>query len=76
MLSGISPFYASLILIGVARLTMTLTLFAMNEELFQSSRTASIAAAIYMVNPHFLFFDTQYAYKSLALPLALVIFSS
>ena len=74
MLSGISPFYASLILIGVARLTMILTLFAMNEELFQSSRTGSIAAAIYMVNPHFLFFDTQYAYESLALPLALVIF--
>jgi hypothetical protein len=74
MLSGISPFYASLILIGVARLTMTLTLFAMNEELFHSSRTGSIAAAIYMVNPHFLFFDTQYAYESLALPLALVIF--
>ncbi|MBA2392104.1 MAG: hypothetical protein H0V70_05090 [Ktedonobacteraceae bacterium] len=74
MLSGISPFYASLILIGVARLTMTLTLFAMNEELFHSSRTGSITAAIYMVNPHFLFFDTQYAYESLALPLALVIF--
>lgn len=74
MLSGISPFYASLILIGVARLTMILTLFAMNEELFHSSRTGSIATAIYMVNPHFLFFDTQYAYESLALPLALVIF--
>jgi hypothetical protein len=73
MLSGISPFYASLILIGIARLMMTLTLFAMNEELFQSARTGSIATVLYMINPHFLFFDTQYAYESLALPLALVV---
>ncbi len=73
MLSGLDSFNTSLILIGVARLMMTLTLFALNEELFQSARTASIATLLYMINPHYIFFDTQYAYESLALPLALVV---
>lgn len=71
MLSGLDVFHTSLILVGICRLLMTLSLFALNEELFQSSRIASIAVIIYMVNAHYIFFDTQYAYESLALPLAI-----
>jgi hypothetical protein len=74
MMSGLDVFHSALLVVGIARLMMTLTLFAMNEELFQSPRTASIATVFYMINPHYIFFDTQYAYESLALPLALIIF--
>lgn len=74
MMSGLDVFHSALLVIGIARLMMTLTLFALNEELFQSPRTASIATVFYMINPHYIFFDTQYAYESLALPMALILF--
>ena len=68
--SGLSNFYAGLVVIGISRLLMVLALFALNEQLFKSARVASIATLLYMVNPHFLMFDAQYGYESLALPLA------
>ncbi|GHO83174.1 hypothetical protein KSZ_11800 [Dictyobacter formicarum] len=69
MLSGMSIFHTALIVIGVARLLMVLSLFLLNERLTNSPRMAGIATIIYMGNPHFLMFDAQYAYESLALPL-------
>ena len=35
-------------------------------------RAAVVAAFIYALNPNFLFFDTQYSYESLGLPLAFI----
>jgi hypothetical protein len=35
-----------------------------------SGRVASIATLVYVANPNFLFFDAQFSYESLALPLA------
>jgi hypothetical protein len=52
---------------------MLLSLFALYEQIVKSSRIASIAVMIYMANPHFLMFDAQYAYESLALPIALFV---
>lgn len=72
-LSGLDTFTSGLIVIGFARLLMLLSLFALYEQLLKSSRMAGIAVMIYMANPHFLLFDAQYAYESLALPLALFI---
>jgi hypothetical protein len=69
-ISGLSSFHASLVVIGVARLLMVLALFALNEQILKSTRAASLATLLYMINPHFLFFDAQYGYESLALPLA------
>lgn len=69
-MSGISIFWAGLIVIGVARIVMVLSIFLLSEQLSASSRQASIATAIYMSNPHFLRFDALYSYESLALPLA------
>jgi len=72
-LSGLDTFTSGLIVIGFARLLMLLSLFALYEQLMKSSRMAGIAVMIYMANPHFLLFDAQYAYESLALPLALFV---
>jgi hypothetical protein len=68
--SGMTSIQAGFTVLGVACLIMVLSLFLLAELLSGSARVASIAAVIYMANPHFLFFDTQYAYESLALPLA------
>lgn len=72
-LSGLSSFYAGLIVIGVARIIMILALFLLLEHIIHSSRISGILTIIYMVNPHFLLFDSQYAYESLALPLAICV---
>jgi len=72
-LSGLDTFTSGLIVIGFARLLMLLSLFALYEQIMKSSRMAGIAVMIYMANPHFLLFDAQYAYESLALPLALFV---
>ena len=72
-LSGIDTFSSGLVVIGVARLLLILALFALNEQLFKSARMASIATILYMANPHFLLYDSQFAYESLALPLAVFV---
>ncbi len=73
-MSGLSPFYASVVVIGVSRLLMVLSLFLLYERITDSSRLAGIGMLIYMVNPHFLFFDSIFNYETLALPLATFMF--
>ncbi len=68
-LSGSNTFTAGLIVIGVARLLMILAFFLLCEQVLKSTRIASIATMLYMANPHFLLFDAQFGYESLALPL-------
>jgi hypothetical protein len=72
-LSGLDTFTSGIIIIGVAHFMLTLALFALYEQIVKSSRIASIAVAIYITNPHFMFFDSQYGYESLALPFAVLI---
>jgi hypothetical protein len=69
-MSGLSTFYAGIIVISAARLLTVLALFMLYEQFSHSARIAGIATLLYMTNPHFIFFDAQYAYESLALALA------
>jgi hypothetical protein len=69
-LSGLSTFVSGLVVVGFACMLTIISLFLLCEQLTGSARLASIATMIYMTNPHFLFFDTQFAYESLAIPLA------
>jgi hypothetical protein len=72
-LSGLTIFQVGVIVVGVARLVTVLALYLFYEEIGQSSRLAGIGTALYMANPNFLFFDSQFAYESLALPLMLLV---
>ncbi len=67
---GLPIFAAGTAVIAVARMLMALALFHFMEEVSGSARLAGIASVIYMGNPGFLFFDAQFSYESLALPLA------
>jgi hypothetical protein len=69
-LSGLHIFYSGVIVLGVARLLILLSLFLLFEQVTPSARVASIATAIYMTNPHFIGFDVQYSYESLSIPIA------
>jgi hypothetical protein len=70
-LTGLSAFDVGVAIVGFARLLLMLSLFAVFEEASGSARVASIAALIYASNPNFGVFDSQFAYESLALPLAI-----
>jgi len=72
-LSGLSIFQAGLILIGIARVTLTLALFLFLERTIGSARAAGIGVVVYACNPSFLYFDAQFGYESLALMLAIAL---
>lgn len=69
-LTGLSVFVSGTLIIGVARVVLCLALFFLLDRL-AGSRIAGIGALIYFANPNFLYWSAQYAYESLALPLAL-----
>lgn len=69
-LTGLSLFSSGIIVIGVNRLVLVLALYLFFELISRSTRIAGIATLLYMANPQFLFFDAQFSYESLALPLA------
>ena len=66
---GVSVFSAGIVLIGLARLLIVAALFALLERVAGSARVAGIGTAVYAGNANFLYFDAQYSYESLALPL-------
>jgi hypothetical protein len=70
--TGLPIFYTALVVAGVARFIMILALYLLFEMLSHSSRIAGIAILIYITSPHFLFFDAQYAYETLAIPLSIL----
>lgn len=74
--SGLTIFGAGATLLGVGRLVFVLALYLFYERVCRSARVAGLAVLLYMTNPNFLFFDAQFAYESLGLPLAaLVLFT-
>lgn len=72
-LSGLSIFLAGTVVIGVATLLLALSLYLLYERLCNSARIAGIATLLYIANPGFVFFDTMFAYESLALPLTIFV---
>lgn len=72
-LSGLDLVASGAILLGLARIILMLSLFLFYERVTASARFASLGALIYTANPRFLYFDAQYAYESLALPLAALV---
>lgn len=69
-MSGLSVYTIAIIILGVGRVILTLSLYLLYELASGSSRVAGIAALLYMANPSLIYFDAQFAYESLAVPLA------
>jgi hypothetical protein len=72
-LTGLSVHASGLLVLAAARVVAVLALFLLFETVGHSARVAGIGVLVYMTNPHFLYFDSGFAYESLALPLALVV---
>lgn len=70
-LTGLSTFSTAIILIGLSRIIMVLSIYHLFADIMGSTRAASIGTLFYMLNPNFVFFDSQYGYESFAIPLAI-----
>ncbi|HEY1011963.1 MAG TPA: hypothetical protein VGE07_04605 [Herpetosiphonaceae bacterium] len=68
-LTGLSIFAAGALVVGAARLILMAVLYLIFERVGGSARLAAAATLIYTANPHFVIFDGQFAYESLALAL-------
>jgi hypothetical protein len=68
-ISGLGIYEAGVISLAIARAVFTLSLFLFYELATKSARIAGLATLIYMTNPNYVFFGSQFAYETLSLPL-------
>lgn len=68
---GLPPIVAGTVLIIVARLVLVAVLCDSVELLADSARAGGLAVAVYAVSPQFVWFNSQFSYQTLSLPLAL-----
>jgi hypothetical protein len=72
-MTGLSPWDSALTLIAVAHCLLPVQIYYVARALPVPHRWAAVAGVIYAANPSFVFFDTQFAYESLAILLMLTI---
>jgi hypothetical protein len=75
-LSGLNLFTSGVLVIGVARLVIILSLYLLFEQVSRSSRIAGLAVLIYIANSNFLYWSAQFSYESLSLPLGILVLFS
>lgn len=68
--TGLSMFVSAAIALMLARVVISLAIIALVTLVTGSRRAGAIGAVIYVLNPQELFFNSQYSYQTLALPLA------
>jgi hypothetical protein len=68
---GLPVMVAAVAVVLAARVALVLTLCDAVEQLTGSPRAGGLAVAAYSVSAQFIFFNSQFAYQTLALPLAL-----
>jgi hypothetical protein len=67
--TGLSIWHSATILLVFLHVTLVLGLAALAQALGLDNRSASLIAILYGLNASFLYFDTQYAYESMAITL-------
>jgi hypothetical protein len=67
--TGLTIWQAATLLMILFHVTLVLGLAALAQSLGLNNRTASFVAILYALNSSFLYFDTQYAYESMAITL-------
>ena len=70
-LTGLSVHTSAVLVLLLARVVSTLAILGLVDSITGSSRAAGVAAVVYTCNPQAIFFNAQFSYQSLALPLGL-----
>jgi hypothetical protein len=68
-LTGLSLHSAGLVILLAVRVVMTLALIRIIQGISKSAAVGCLAALIYATNPQYIFFNSQFSYQSVALPL-------
>lgn len=71
-LTGLPVYAAAVLTLLVARLVMVLAIIGLIGAIGASRRAGAVGALVYLANPQLLFFNSQYSYQTLALPLAVL----
>jgi len=67
--TGLTIWQAATVLLILFHVTLVLGIAALAQALGFNNRTAALVALLYGLNSSFLYFDTQYAYESMAITL-------
>jgi hypothetical protein len=67
--TGLTIWQAAILLLVLFHVMLVLGIAALAQSLGFDNRTAALAAILYGLNSSFLYFDTQYAYESMAITL-------
>lgn len=68
-ISGLSVWSSGQLVVGAAHIVGLFGVFVLAEVHLRSARAGAIAAVVYALNPSAMYFDTQYAYESIAINL-------
>ncbi|WP_139279901.1 hypothetical protein [Rhodococcoides yunnanense] len=69
--SGLSVWSSGQLLVCASHVLTLFAVYVLGRSLLGSGRAGAIAALVYSINPSALYFDTQYAYESVAIGLFL-----
>lgn len=72
-LTGLSAHTSAVIVLLLARIVMALAVLLLVSHVTRSTRIGAVALVIYACNPQMLFFNSQFSYQTLALPLAIFV---
>lgn len=64
--SGLSIWSAGILVVFVTHILGLYAVYLIGEALLTSARAGAVAAVVYGINPSAIYFDTQYAYESIA----------
>lgn len=70
-LSGLDIWYSGLIVVFAMHVLGMYAVYSLGESMLSSARAGGIAALVYGANPSSIYFDSQYAYESIAINLFL-----
>lgn len=68
-LTGLTTWQVAVALIAFLHVAIVFGIFVLGRHATGNDRAASIAAFVYMLNPAFMFFNSQYAYQTLGIVL-------
>jgi O-antigen/teichoic acid export membrane protein len=71
-MTGLPVYAAAVLTLLIARLVLVLAIIGVIGAIGGSRRAGAVGALVYLANPQLLFFNSQYSYQSLALPLAVL----
>jgi O-antigen/teichoic acid export membrane protein len=71
-MTGLPVYAAAVLTLLIARLVLVLAIIGVIGAIGGSRRAGAVGALVYLANPQLLFFNSQYSYQTLALPLALL----